>query len=550
MLKRLYIQNYALISKLNLDFNEGLNVITGETGAGKSILIGALGLILGNRADNRSINSNNSKCVIEGSFDSSSKLVLSFLENNDLDIENELQIRREINKNGKSRAFINDTPVSLSTLKELSSLLVDVNSQNQSYIFRNSDFQLAMLDDLSESIEVLQEYKELYTDFKAKKKLLKNLVAKEEESIKHKDFIQFQFDELSEANLTDGEDVELKSKLEWMDNAEMIKQTLFETTQSLSLGDEAMITKLELIISQLSSLNKFQEKYYELQQRLDSVLIELQDIAAEYESMFEETEFDPQQHIIVQERNDLVIRLQQKHRKNSVTELLTVLSDFEEELQSIDNVSDGIIALKLEINEIEKKLKKVANKLSAKRKKAISSIEKKIRESLHSLGMKDAIFVIEIKQSEVFTESGIDVVNFLFSSNKGHSPDLVSKIASGGELSRLVLSLKALYSSNKALPTVIFDEIDTGVSGDIASKVGSVMKQMSENMQVIAITHLPQIAAKHDWHYKVYKKEVDGITHSDIKLLNTNESIEEIALMISGDSQSKQALKMANELMN
>jgi DNA repair protein RecN (Recombination protein N) len=550
MLKSLYIQNYALINKLNLDFNKGLNVITGETGAGKSILIGALGLILGNRADGRTNNTNGNKCIIEGSFDSSSKPVLSFLENNNLDIENELQIRREINKNGKSRAFINDTPVSLSILKELSSLLVDVNSQNQSYMFRNSDFQMAMLDDLSESTELLQEYKQLYANFKIKKKILKDLILTEEESIKHKDFIQFQFDELSEAKLIDSEDDELKSKLEWMDNAETIKQTLFETTQALSLGDETVVEKLELIISQLTSLNKFQEKYNDLQQRLNSVLIEVQDIAAEYENMFEETEFDPQQHIIVKERNDLILRLQQKHRKNSVSELLDVLSGFEDELQSIDNVSDRIIALRLEIEELEKKLKEVANKLSLKRKQAIKRIEKKIVKSLHSLGMKDAVFLIDIKQLEVFTESGIDIVNFLFSSNKGHSPGLVSKIASGGELSRLVLSLKALYSSNKALPTVIFDEIDSGISGDIASKVGSVMKQMSENMQVIAITHLPQIAAKHDWHYKVFKKEVNNITQSDIRLLSASESIEEFAMMISGDSNSKQALKMASELMN
>ena len=550
MLKKLYIQNYALINKLDLDFSGGLNVITGETGAGKSIIIGALGLILGNRADISVVNSSGRKCIIEGSFENNSKIVDDFLERNDLDIEPDLHIRREITLSGKSRAFINDTPVSLSVLKELAASLVDVNSQNHTYIFRNPDFQLAILDDLSDSGSILAEYKSLFIEYKNALRELKELKSREAESVQQKDFIQFQYDELEASNLQIGEDEEIQHQLEWMDNAENIKQVLYAVTQTLSQGDDAVNGKLESILSQLASLNSSHSKYTELQERMNSVLIELQDIASEYESLFEDTEFDPEQHTILQERNDLLLLLQQKHRKNTVEELLELKNNFVNQLLNIGSLAESIIELDSRIKKIEKQLKIKAENLSKNRKKSIKGIEVNIEESLHNLGMKDAKFVIEFKTVKEFRVNGIDEVSFMFSSNKGHEPALISKIASGGELSRLVLSLKSLYSKNNSLPTVIFDEIDTGVSGDIASKVGNTMLQMSENMQVIAITHLPQIAAKSNSHYKVYKKEIEGVTYSDIQLLNEKEQLEELALMLSGDAKSKQALKMAKELKN
>ena len=548
MLKKLYIQNYALISKLDLDFNGGLNVITGETGAGKSIIIGALGLILGNRADISVVNSSGSKCVIEGAFENNSKIINSFLESNDLDIEQELHIRREITLSGKSRAFVNDTPVSLTVLKYLASHLVDVNSQNQTYIFRNPEMQLSILDDLSKSRSILADYKYLYFEYKKSQKELKELINREEEAAKQKDFIQFQFDELDDSELKEGEEEELKRQLEWMDNAENIKQVLFSATQVLSQSDEAVNDKIESVISQLASLKGLHPKHDELEGRMNSVLIELQDIASEYESLFEETEFDPEQHSILQDRNDIILHLQQKHRKNTVTELLELKNSFESQLLSIDSLAEDISKLNSQIENIEKQLKAKADKLSESRRKSIKQIELSIVSSLQNLGMKDASFIIDIKTVNGFKENGIDELSFLFSSNKGHEPAMISKIASGGELSRLVLSLKSLYSESNSLPTVIFDEIDTGVSGDIASKVGNTMLEMSNNMQVIAITHLPQIAAKSKWHYKVYKKEIEGITHSDIRLLNKNEQLEELALMLSGDANSKQALRMAKEL--
>jgi DNA repair protein RecN (Recombination protein N) len=548
MLKKLYIQNYALISKLDLDFNGGLNVITGETGAGKSIIIGALGLILGNRADISVVNNSGSKCIIEGAFENTSKIINSFLESNDLDIEQELHIRREITLSGKSRAFVNDTPVSLTVLKYLASHLVDVNSQNQTYIFRNPEMQLSILDDLSNSRSILADYKLLYLEYKKAQKDLKELINREEEAAKQKDFIQFQFDELDDSDLNEGEEEELKRQLEWMNNAEKIKQVLYSATQILNQSDEGVNDKIESIISQLVSLNGLHPKYDELEARMNSVLIELQDIASEYENLFEETEFDPEQHSIIQDRNDIILHLQQKHRKNTVTELLELKNSFESQLLSIDSLAEDISKLYSQIENIEKQLKAKADELSESRRKSIKHIELSIVSSLQNLGMKDANFIIDINTVNGFKENGIDELSFLFSSNKGHEPAMISKIASGGELSRLVLSLKSLYSESNSLPTVIFDEIDTGVSGDIASKVGNTMLKMSNNMQVIAITHLPQIAAKSKWHYKVYKKEIEGVTHSDIRLLNKNEQLEELALMLSGDASSKQALRMAKEL--
>ncbi len=550
MLKSLNIQNYALIDSIELDFKSGLNVITGETGAGKSILIGALGLILGNRADKGVVNKVTAKkCIIEASFNDISLPVKNFLEEEDFDIEEVLQIRREVTASGKTRAFINDTPASLTSLKTLASLLVDINGQNQSYIFKRPDIQLSILDDLAESGDLLADYQSEYQKYKKAKKALEVLIEKENKAQQNQDFIQFQFDELLQAQLNSGEEELIRTELEWMDNAEIIKQALFNSTQTLSQGDDAIIANIENILNQLDPLQGFNPQYVELQKRLKSSLIEIQDIASEYEQLYEQTEFEPEKHTSLQERMDIILHLQQKHRKQTVDELLQYLDDLDSQLQDFGSLGNQIQELQQTVDNLYAKINSKAIKLSKKRNSYKLKIEQKIINGLQLLGMKDADFRIEIELLDYPSFLGIDKVDFLFSSNKGHSVDSVSKIASGGELARVVLTLKSLLSTSRNLPTVIFDEIDSGVSGDIASKVGNTMQKMSKNMQLITITHLPQIAAKGDWHFKVFKKEINNITQSDIRMLDNTERLHELALMISGDANSKSALKMAEELV-
>ncbi len=549
MLKKLFIQNYALIDHLELDFQDGLNVITGETGAGKSIIIGALGLVFGNRADNSSIDKQKGKCVIEAYYNTYGEAVLSFLQQHDLDIETELTLRREIAVTGKSRAFINDTPVTLANLKTLSTLLVDVSSQDQTVIFRDKEYQISIFDDLANTNLLAEKYLACYNDYKKQQKQLDMLVEQEYKAKQQQDFIQFQFDELFNAKLINGEEEKIKTALEWMDNAEMIKQQLFSASESLSKGEDNIIEKIEALLSQLRGIRNFKNQYADLEDRLQSALIEIQDIAFEYESLNEMTEFNILEHNDLKDRMDMLLSLMQKHRKQSVEELLLLQNEFEEQLLAYSSIEQQIEIAKQNMLAIELKLKKSGKKLSDKRRKEKKTIEKRIEQKLHALGMKDAVFVIEMDSTEHFAASGMDNIDFLFTSNKGHQVDRVSKVASGGELSRLVLALKSLLSKNRNLPTIIFDEIDTGVSGDIAAKVGELMKQMSVDIQVIAITHLPQVAAKADWHYKVYKKEVNGVTLSHIRFLEREERLKELSIMISGDSSSLRALKMAEELM-
>lgn len=550
MLKSLNIQNYALIDSIELDFKSGLNVITGETGAGKSILIGALGLILGNRADKGVVNKATAKkCIIEASFNDISLPIKNFLEEQDFDIEEVLQIRREVTASGKTRAFINDTPTSLTSLKILASLLVDINGQNQSYIFKRPDIQLSILDDLAESGDLLADYQSEYQKYIKAKKALEVLIEKENKAQQNQDFVQFQFDELSQAQLNSGEEELIRTELEWMNNAETIKQALFNSTQTLSQGDDAIIANIENILNQLDPLQGFNPHYVELQKRLKSSLIEIQDIASEYEQLYEQTEFEPEKHTSLQERMDIILHLQQKHRKQTVDELLQYLDDLDSQLNDFGSLGNQIQELQQTVDNLYNKINSKAIKLSKKRNLYKLKNEQKIINGLQLLGMKDADFRIEIELLDHPSSSGIDKVDFLFSSNKGHSVDSVSKIASGGELARVVLTLKSLLSTSRNLPTVIFDEIDSGVSGDIASKVGDTMQKMSKNMQLITITHLPQIAAKGDWHFKVFKKEINNITQSDIRMLDNTERLHELALMISGDANSNSALKMAEELV-
>jgi DNA repair protein RecN (Recombination protein N) len=549
MLKSIHIQNYALIEHLKLDFQSGLNVITGETGAGKSIIIGALGLVLGNRVESNAFNTNARKCVIEAAFDLQSDRLRNLMLELDLDLDDFLHIRREISPNGKSRSFVNDTPVGVNELKRLATFIIDINNQNQTYLFRDREMQLAMLDDLVENSALLAAYQSDYYLYKQVQKQLQLLVENEKKAREQQDFIQFQFDELYASQLQSGEEQSLRSELQWMNHAELIKQALFFATQNLTQNETNVVSLLEAVLRQLIPLQKMHSQYEPLQQRLESSLIEIQDIASEYELLFEKTEFNPALLLQMQNRLDLILRLQQKHQKASVDDLLFWQNELDQRLSEFGSLSEQIKKLQKQVENQLKALQSASDKLTGARLKAINSIQHKVVAGLMQLGMKDAEFIVEITELEEFTPNGKNAVDFLFTSNKGRKADLVAKIASGGELSRLVLTLKTLLSHNRNLPTVVFDEIDTGISGDIAAKVGQAMKNMSANMQVIAITHLPQIAAKAPWHFRVFKKEVNGQTQTDIQQLEPDERLHELALMISGDANSQQAIKMAQELM-
>ena len=550
MLKKIIIKNYALIKELDLSFDLGLQIITGETGAGKSIIIGALGLILGNRADVSVLNDKSQKCVVEATFDMDIQLLSDSLKNNDIDIEDSLIIRRQINPQGKSRAFINDTPVKLPVLRELSARLIDVNSQHQTYSLNDSKSQLQLLDDYAGLTKRLIKYRKDYLIYKGLTKELDEIESKERKAKAEKDFLQFQFDELEKANLVEGEQQSIEDDLQVLNHAEEIKSHLYEADNNLQFDDNSVLNSLSSILSSIQSISSYHDDYNTLSKRLDIVFIELQDIAQEIESLKENVDFDPLRLEELNQRNDLLNRLLQKHIVNSVEELITLKEEIENKLLSFEKIDEDKSSLQKKITVLFDDLVKQADEIHEKRKKVIPEVQKEVEKSLASLGMKSAQFVVELEKMEQLSVTGRNKLQFLFSANRGMEVGPISKIASGGELSRLMLTLKNVLTAKKSLATMIFDEIDTGVSGDIANMVGNMMKSMGEKMQIIAITHLPQIAGKANSHYKVYKQEDEEHTYSSIKKLNNEERIEELSLMISGTVGSKAATATARELMN
>jgi len=550
MLKKIIIKNYALIKELDLSFDSGLQIITGETGAGKSIIIGALGLILGNRADVSVLNDKSQKCVVEAIFDMDIQLLSDFLKNNDIDIEDSLIIRRQINPQGKSRAFINDTPVKLPVLRELSARLIDVNSQHQTYSLNDSKSQLQLLDDYAGLTKRLIKYKKDYLIYKGLTKELDEIESKERKAKAEKDFLQFQFDELEKANLVEGEQQSIEDDLQVLNHAEEIKSHLYEADNYLQFDDNSVLNSLAAILSSIQSISSYHDDYNALSKRLDVVFIELQDIAQEIESLKENVDFDPVRLEELNQRNDLLNRLLQKHIVNSVEELISLKEEIENKLLSFEKIDEDKSSLQKKITVLFDDLVKQADEIHEKRKKVIPEVQKEVEKSLASLGMKSAQFVVELEKMEQLSVTGRNKLQFLFSANRGIEVGPISKIASGGELSRLMLTLKNVLTAKKSLATMIFDEIDTGVSGDIANMVGNMMKSMGEKMQIIAITHLPQIAGKANSHYKVYKQEDEERTYSSIKKLNDEERVEELSLMISGTVGSKAATATARELMN
>lgn len=553
MLKRLYVRNYVLIEELDISFGKGMSIITGETGAGKSILLGALGLILGQRADAGALQNKTKKCIIEGTFNIAEYKLQSFFTENELDYEEETTIRREISAEGKSRAFINDTPVTLAILKDLSSRLVDIHSQHETLLLNSNKFQLNVVDEFARNQDRLAKYSDTLATYNELKKSIEIMKEEEAKSKADFDYFNFQLNELSEANLSDPDELSsLEQEQERLENAEEIKLRLSQGFTALSGSDDNMLVQLKVIQQQIAGLAKFDKTYEEIANRIKSSLVELKDISDELERAEEAINSDNKRLEIIQDRLSLLYKLQQKHRVEDLQSLITLQAELADKVFAIGTLEDRITAKTKELEELHTKLEKDAAVLTEARKKAIPQIEKEITGNLGELAMQGALLRIALIPNEEnrFTADGAEKVHFLFSANKGGDFKEISKVASGGELSRLMLCIKALMAKLTSMPTVIFDEIDTGISGETASKVGSIIKQMAAEHQVIAITHLPQMAGKGHHHYFVYKTETKGKTHTHLKILSTEERITEIARMLSGETLTEAALGNAKALLS
>ncbi len=557
MLKKLSISNYALIDNLEISFDGGLNILTGETGAGKSIILGALSLILGQRAESRYFFNQQKKCVIEGTFIIGAFHLKQFFEENDLDYEAETVLRREISADGKSRAFVNDTPVTLPILKALGEKLIDIHSQHATLEINDPEFQLLVVDAVAKHSDLLNEYRTKFKAYRKASNKLKQLIEESDKAKADLDYYQFQFDELEKAGLVADEQEALEQELYSLNNAEEIKRNLLGAFYLMQDGETAAIIQLREAGHQLSLLEKHSPKAAELHQRLNSAVIELKDIATEIEHIEQQTQVNPERAEEVNNRLSTIYNLQKKHRVDSNAELLQLQNELSGKIQQAVFGDEAIEKLKQQLDSDKKELEALAAALSANRKKVIPEIEQQVLQSLAEMGMGNASMTIELSQADKgnspsggMGDNGIDIVRFLFSANKGHSLAEMSKVASGGELSRLMLSIKSLIAQNTALPTIIFDEIDAGVSGEVANKVGQIMERLAANLQVITITHLPQIASKGQAHYFVYKDDEGAATYTRIKQLDKNERILEIAKMLSGDKPGESALQNARELLS
>lgn len=550
MLLHLSIENYALIKQLDIDLNRGFTAITGETGAGKSILLGAMSLILGNRAETNVLNDASRKCIVEGHFDISAYQLKEFFEQYELDYDDVLILRREISRQGKSRAFINDTPVKLPLMKEIGETLVDIHSQNRTLTLNKSDVQMAVVDNFAGHHDLLAEYRKTYREYQSKQSRLNELEERESQAKSDQDYYQFLFDELEKAGLKQGEQQEIESELELQNHAETIKSGLLEGYDSISASDMNIIQQLQSIHSKLEESAAHHQKLSALLKRLNSTIIELEDMAGEMNNLAEDITYNPSRAEELNERLNTLYELEHKHRVSSVEELIEKKQELEEKLQGISSLEDQIEKTRHEIRDKEEKLNDMAGKLSANRKASIPKIENEIQQTLTQLGMPDAGFQIKQEKLDTFTLEGLDKITFLFTANKGIAKQEIGKIASGGELSRLMLAVKSLIAKKTLLPTIIFDEIDSGVSGDIAGKVGDILKKMAAEMQVITISHLPQIASKSNDHLFVYKDVGDDKTFSHIRRLSKEEQVQELAKMLSDERITHAAIQTAKEMLN
>lgn len=549
MLKQIHIQNYALIENLKIDFNAGYSVITGETGAGKSILLGALSLILGNRADTGILKDKEQKCVVEAEFDIQRFSLKVFYDKYDIDYDELTIIRREISPSGRSRAFINDTPVNLSVLKDLSVQLTDIHSQHQNLHLNDNSFQLNVLDAYAGLKSELEDYKKDYFEYLKIKKEYKQLIERAEKEKKDYEFLQFQFEELEKANLKAEEQKEIEAELKQLNHAGEIIESLTSSFSVLSDEDAGVVNNLRLSISSLKQIQSFFEKANSLNTRLESAKIEIEDIANELEILAEDVEHNPERAEFLKERIDIIYSLQNKHKVSSVEELISIKDNLQLKLDDITSFDGQISEMKENLSIKLQIIENKADVISKSRAGSSKKLEDGIIDILQKLGMPSAKFKVKQENTESLTETGKDKISFLFSANKHSEPQEISNIASGGEISRLMLAIKSVISDTMALPVIIFDEIDTGVSGDIAEKIGNIMKAMSENMQVISITHLPQVASRADFHFKVYKVESERDTQTNIVKLTEQERINELATMLSGENITDAALKNAEELL-
>lgn len=549
MLQTLLVKNYAIIEEVSLDFNAGFSVITGETGAGKSILLGALSLILGQRADTSILNNKEKKCVVEGVFNVPKELVTDFFLAHQLDLEFPVVIRREIAANGKSRAFINDTPVNLTLLKDLTNLLLDIHSQHETLALNSAEFQINVIDAFAKSNSLLNDYKEKYVSLKQLEQRFYQLKNTENSAKADADYLQFQLNELKALQLKKGEHEVLEQQLEMINNAEQIISTLQLAAEGLQNNDESIVVKLTAIEQAFRKISHCSEDYQQLNERINSVLIELKDIFSEVESQLDSVDVDASEQEVINNRVNTINTLIQKHRLTQADELIDLEQQLEEQLDGINSSEEKLLALGKEIQEKHQVATAAAKKLSAHRLKILSAFEKNIINNLKELGMENAVFKIHHQPLKELNSFGMDEFEFMFSANKGMTPKPLNKTASGGELSRLMLTIKALLAQNSTLQTILFDEIDTGVSGDIAYKMAAIMEGMSNNIQVIAITHLPQVAAKGNTHFKIYKSNKGNKTQTFVNILDNNQRIEEIAKMLSGKELTEAAKENAKNLL-
>ncbi|APA00669.1 DNA repair protein RecN [Flavobacterium commune] len=550
MITALSIKNYALIEKLAIDFSKGFSIITGETGAGKSIILGALGLVLGKRADLTSLKNKEEKCIIEAQFEISKYNLRAFFEANDLDYEDETIIRREILPSGKSRAFINDSPVNLQELQDLGLFLIDIHSQQQTRELNDENVQFDIIDAIAANQEIIADYQLLLKSYKSDKTQLNSLIKKQSESNKEQEYHAFLLNELLAAQLKSGEQEELESVFEQLNNVEIIKEAI---DKSLAIANEeqfGVLNNLKEIKTAIQKIASFSIEYKELLERIDSLTIEFDDISAEMNRCSEKITHDPEQLEQINQKLQVIYNLQKKHQVLTVDELLLIQTKLENEVVELGNIEEEITLLSTAIQEKASKLNALATTIHDNRIQAIPVLSEKMIGILATLGMPNTRFNIEVTQGESYFSNGKDELQFLFSANKGTDFGLLKKVASGGEMSRIMLAVKAILAQYSKLPTLIFDEIDTGVSGEIAIKMGEIMKEMSKKMQIFAITHLPQIAAKGEAHFKVFKSTIEEDTQSELKLLSEEERVVEIAQMLSGAIVSDSALNHAKALLN
>lgn len=549
MIQRLLIKNYAIIESLDIEFAKGLTIITGETGAGKSILLGALGMILGNRADTKVLYNATEKCVIEGYFDISAYDLQAFFDENEIDFDKNTVVRRELTPAGKTRSFINDTPVNLNQLKAFSGKLVDLHQQFDTLDIHDASFQLQMIDALAGNKIPLSNYREKFRIFQNDKKRLAQLVEKNERSAREIDFLNFQLDEFNKAELIEGEQDTLETDQQRLQNAETIKRNLAAAYQAISEDENAIVGQMRAISASISQVKKYNPSVSKIYERFESLLFELEDIGGELDAIAEDTEYDPERIADIQTRLDIIYKLQKKHGVSTVEQLLAIQDDLQNQLDAFGDLSEEIENLQQDITKQEEGLKKLASELSAKRKFVTLQFEQKVEAMLQQLSMENARLKVQIVDLEELTPTGMDDVQFLFAANKGSRMMPIKDVASGGELSRLALCTKSLVASAIPLPTLIFDEIDSGVSGDVALKMGNILQKLASHHQVVVITHSPQVAAKAEKHYFVYKNHTEDRTLTSVRPLSKDERVNAIAVMLSQNPPSKSALANAKELL-